>query len=286
MLAVTPARSLRTATALAASAWLGLAAPGSAATSTPMPWQMLEFKASKLWVTAAASLRLTPTSNQDGEDAWQLVVNSSVASNQARMESTLNPDNGQLFHRLRHTVGSKQRRLKEYEYSDVAVIRVRRTPPPDNPDAAESSWNPTSRKRLSLEQLDPALPITSSYALLALAAGPQLAAVGDSLELLVHTDHNFYTVTLKVARALEQAANFTLMQGDVSQQISGDRTALLIAVMTSAARPLEDTDDFNLLGLTGPLTIVIDRETRLPLQINGRAPRLGNVALPLVSASQ
>ena len=58
----------------------------------------------------------------------------------------------------------------------------------------------------------------------------------------------------------------------------------LVTVEAVPMEPLEDKPDFSLLGLSGVITIAFDH-SGLPVQLRGRAPRLGQAEVNLQSAT-
>ena len=99
---------------------------------------------------------------------------------------------------------------------------------------------------------------------------------------MVHTDLNFYRITLSRGESKVIDVDYTL-QGD--GQVRGKRRADCILVRAEPEGPQEDKADFSLLGLGGEISLYYDTESGLLLQLRGVAPRLGKTSIDLTAAT-
>ena len=225
------------------------------------PWRELVYQEQSFFATASSRLVLAPC--ETDPTAWCLEATSSVAGNRENIRLTALPG-GRMLERERFSEGSDRRR-KAWRYGMSGVTRERRE------QDANGEWRLTSRRKLDYPA--DAGPVTDTLLLLALIDPAKTAG------FTVHGDLNFYRVT--AAPAGEDRI-------EVSAGLPGGTGRFReVDLVTLSAEPLvtlEDKDDFNLLGLGGDITIAFDRATGLPLQLRGRAPRIGMAEINLKQA--
>ncbi len=238
-----------------AAALLWLACTPAALAAELPSWQSLVYEQKSFWITATSIITLA---HCDGSELWCLEASNSVADNQETVR-VITDDSGRASERQRYSKGS-QRRRKRWQFGADAVLRERLEPRGD-------TWQATSRRELPYPAGAPL--VTDAHLLLALAT-PDI-----SQEFTVLTDLNFYRVTLVPAGEDLVAADPSL--GLASPQ----REVRLTILRAEPLLVLENKQDFGLLGLTGDIVIAWDRESGLPLQLRGEAPRLGNVVVNL-----
>jgi hypothetical protein len=59
----------------------------------------------------------------------------------------------------------------------------------------------------------------------------------------------------------------------------------LVRLEAEPLQPLPDKPDFSLLGLSGEINIAFDSLSGIPLQLRGKAPRIGTTEINLVAAT-
>lgn len=264
------------------------AAPGRATSDetptlsdeTPMlpDWQVLEFEEKAFWATAKSRLEIVP--DPDNKKLWQLSVLSSVVNNSEQITVTFDPDSGRVYTRDRLSQGKGQR-LKSYQYHDDVILRERRIPGSE-PGVTAQKWPVTSREKVTLPPSAADYVVTSPYLLLLLAQQLQTQDKDKSLTVLVHTDWNFYRVHLTHGNGVPLKVNYTVDGRDV---VSAERETHAVALQVTPEVMLDENNDFNLLGLQGDIILYLDRESGLPLQLRGVAPRIGAASINLKSAS-
>ncbi len=267
---LTPLRRLSCSCTLALAVGTG---PVAAAGPPPLPaWQSLEFEQKAFWVTASSRVTLDPAT--DGR--WRLTADNSVASNTEELVLVLSPADGRSLERTRLSRGKNQR-LKRWEFLPAHILRQRREPGADA-SLPPAEWPLTSSRVIPYPDADPDPAVVDPYTLLILAQ--RLAAAGEaSAQALVNTDFNFFRVTLTRADGpAVEAAYRVLPDGGT---VAGVRDTVAVTLRASPAGELHDEPDFSLLGLSGEITLLLDRESRLPLQVRGIAPRLGEAHIEL-----
>ncbi|MEM9254137.1 MAG: hypothetical protein AAGA91_01740 [Pseudomonadota bacterium] len=239
-------------------------------------WEALEFEERAFWATANS--RLSVDTSRD--DEWRLQAISSVVGNSEDVTLRFDPVSGEVVSRSRVSKG-KQQRLKHYEYATDYVHRERR-----NPDSKAKTppqeWQLVSTREVPYPDSKGNRVVTASYLLPLLAQRLQNSEPGTTAEYVVHTDLNFYRVQLTSGNGVPIEVDYQI---DGGERVRGTRQTRAVSVTIQPEGQLADKDDFSLMGLSGEIILFFDRETGLPLQVRGRAPRIGNTGINLKSAT-
>jgi hypothetical protein len=242
-------------------------------THNPAPsWDSLEYLQRSFWVTAVSKIQLDVGQNGDKASNWRMRASNSVGDNREVVDIEARAD-GSLVSRERESVGRKRRRTKLWRYDSQGITRLRMEPGPGTTEQAI-----TSELRLSYPAQ--VSNVSDSLMLLPLATPTPEGAVPTS-ELVVQTDFNFYRVSLGIVGRESLEVEYTVD----GERVAGVREVILVGLDTAPVEPLTDKPDFSLLGLEGNVIIAYDAETGVPLQLRGRAPRIGQTKLNLVAAT-
>jgi len=244
-------------------------------TATLPSWQVLEFEEKAFWATAHSRIELLPDKEDTG--FWLLDITSSVVGNSETVAVVFEPETGQVLSRSRLSKG-KGHRLKRYEYEENAVVRERRNGS-DYPEMAPADWPVSSRKNVALPATSKDNVITSPYPLLVLAQRLLTSDENKAIEVLVHTDLNIYRVRLSSGNGIPLDVDY--LQGE--ERVQGRRETRAVALQASPEGVLNDDEDFNLLGLESNILLFFDKASLLPLQVTGKAPRIGDTSIKLKS---
>lgn len=242
-------------------------------------WSEVSFERHSFWVTARATVSNTLRNDDRLGEVWELQVEESIAENRAMETQLMIPGSGHLLQRSRLTSG-KNTRLKEYDYAADMLVRIRREPD-SSQDSPPARWPVSSRRDIPYPAFEAGLVLTSMPALL-LVAGTAVEKPGHAATVYVHGDLNFYRVRLGVVGEEQVEVDYVLAGGQ--QRIQGERTAIVVNLQVDPVGTRQDDPEFNLLGLGGQVSILLDKQSRLPLQVRGRAPRIGETSISLVAA--
>ena len=224
-------------------------------------WQTLVYEQRTFWATARSRIVLDTC---ESPTDWCADIESEVSDNREKISLRTDAFAG-LLSRERYSQG-RDRRKKSWSYTNRVVRRLRLEPT----EAAD--WQQTSDRLVRYPEN--VSRVTDAYLLLA------LATAHSAQEFVVHTDLNFYRVALQPAgEDLIKAADTLALPGGTHREVD------LVSVVASPVGEPLDKADFSLLGLSGELLIALDRETALPLQLRGRAPRLGQVEINLTNVT-
>lgn len=240
-------------------------------------WQGMAYEQTTLWATAQSVISIDAVPGDAG--TWKLTASSSVARNSEEVVINFSAATGRTLDRTRLSRG-KDQRVKSYEYGDRGIIRERREPA-DGPDQPQSQWQVTSQGDIPYPGNPDMPPVTAAYTLTVLADRFRQSDASTA-EFVVHTDLNFYRVTL--SRGGNTAVEVDYEVKDEGR-IRGERQAEVIKVTASPEGQQQDKPDFSLLGLSGDITLLYDAESGLLLRLAGRAPRIGKTSIDLTAAT-
>lgn len=257
---------------------LGLLVVAAARADSPPPalpdWQVLEYEQRGWGVTAKSRLDLEAASAS--EAIWRLTASSSISDNSETVTVTLDPASGRALSRERLSRGRDQR-FKSWEFHDDQAVRTRRTPG-RNDSAPPSEWPVSTQLEVKYPAKSAGMVITDVYAL-PLLAGRLLDGDGGAAEVVVYTDFNFYRVRMTQGPGPEVKVDYRV-EGEANA-VKGRVATRMVTLAVSPLVPLEDKPDFSLLGLEGDITLLFDPTTGVPVQLRGKAPRVGKTSINL-----
>jgi hypothetical protein len=163
---------------------------------------------------------------------------------------------------------------------DDYVLRERRVPG-TNPERPPAEWDLKSRMKVAYPNLE-GVPVSDPYFLL-LLAGEFQAGAEKYRDVLVNTDRNFYSVRMTHGVASTTKLDYRI--AGQNERIKGKRPTRAVKLAISPVEPLENKPDFNLLGLSGDITVLFDEVSGIPVQLKGEAPRVGATKLNLKSVT-
>jgi hypothetical protein len=241
-------------------------------------WQVLEYEKTEFWAIARSRLEILPDAHN--KKSWELNVQNSVVDSSEKILVRFDPATGRALTRSRLSRG-KDQRIKSYQYEPDFILRERRNPHKGS-SAPIEEWPVIYSGKVSYPPASSESVVTESYLLVLLAQRLQAQGPDKSMEVIVHTDLNFYRVRLTSGKGIPIDANY-----EVSGQgtVSGKRETLGVALRVVPEGTLAEKGDFSLLGLQGDIILFFDRSSHLPLQIRGIAPRIGATAINLKSVT-
>ncbi len=272
------------------------AAPPTAGEPLPVQWVELEFTARELIVSVTSQVRyehpapsgtagiLNPSGVQAkpaGADMARLSATSTLFGRTFDSELWIDPHDAAAF-QLENTETGARNHQKTYRFLDSGIFYQLRQPqsatestlPPDQ-------WTDVSTSTIPAPAgLGPGDVVTGPTALFALAASPALMKTGDSISAVVMSQEQYERITILVKGTVPANVSYTEVSGGTETPRSPTADALQLAVSTEPLDP-NATQAFQLLGLEGDLQILIDPETRIPLEISGQVKTFGSVALKL-----
>ncbi len=260
-------------------------------------WSTLEFRATKLFLTATAeislehlparlaSARLRATSRDDDASptgpVGHLAVTSKLAGRQSDEEVFFALVDGGTFERRKRQHGRKPY-FRSERYTDAGVDGERRRPADGGTtSSAPSSWGVAERRFDAHESPDERRAVVHPLVMFYLVSAGNLDEVGDRLAIDAHADHRFLPIDLEVMEVVPLAVNYSEQLAGDARQRRGTVDALRIEVRDASGSDA----DLSFLGLENGIEIFVERERRIPILVRGRLGGLGQLDIRLVSAT-
>jgi|CXWL01.1.fsa_nt_gi hypothetical protein len=197
-------------------------------------------------------------------------------------ETTLWMDPG-TGNSLQYEVRESGKRAREriVRFTDAGAYQRTRRPRPSESASAPTTWTDESSGFWPYDQRLADTTVLDSLGLLYFIAGSNLAKTGDQMEILVFQKRQLVRVRLTVDGLHEARVAYRAKGDDGSRSCRGSVEALRVRLTVlpfGTAKP-----DFDFLGLKSDIVVYIEPQSRLPLQIEGRAA-IGRVTSTLQEA--
>jgi hypothetical protein len=268
-------------------------------------WSRLSFRAKRAVVDVKVDVRLAPFSTAEFESIWRtnpqsiplpslgqevydINVNRVIdhifsppvtLSNQVLFE----PNQAAALYRVRLRRG-KDDIKRTYWFSREGVHRLR-TKPSTKREASRdpAKWTDARTSFYTYDLTQLGCPhVTDPMLLIYLLSAAQINKRGESLSLCVFGKQQLHRLRMRVEglQTLEVDYFENREEGKVRKKgkVDGLRITLEAQPLQS---DLKNAENFSFLGFHKDITIDIDPELRIPLQISGRIPTVGAVALKL-----
>lgn len=262
-------------------------------------WQSLHFEAQKLFVRGEFSIALSEMDSaqmqppllsipehaalQPCQAVLRLDAQMKLMSNRAKLQLWLDPSDLRMLQRSRFTQGGEQR-LKTARFLDKGLWWMRREPDARTENAPPEQWPLVREKHIAFPVLETNPYWLDASSLLLLVSSPQLREQGAQLSVPVFTDQQPYQVRLKVAGQKRLPVDFRLKRGADHQRVDEKMSTLKIDVQATPLRKTDDKPEFNLLGLTGEISIYMDVKRGIPVMVEGDAGSRGRLKIRLAEA--
>lgn len=261
------------------------------------PWEYLEFEASKLFVTARSSITATLENSEEAQAKWfsedfrgnnpadtttlRLSTKTKMLGRSSVNTAWIDPGSMAAYQRSLTETGSRLR-LKIYRFGPTEVLALRSSPATDTERALpEPQWTKRSEQRIAVPKNSTA--VTDPVAIFFAIATRSLDELDRGYELTVLTSNRISKVRIqRTATVARTRTRSTVKRNDGSTVRENDETA--IPTRLYAVTPLGDEGDLKILGLEGAIEVIVHEELRMPLEIRGRIPPVGKVAVKLIGA--
>jgi hypothetical protein len=268
-------------------------------------WSDLSFRANRTVVDVAIDIRLSAFPTAEFESIWQTYPQSiplpSVGQEVYKLEVDrvidhifsravtlsnqvlFDPNQVNSLYRVRLRRG-KDDIERAYWFSGEGVHRLRRMPKtkgetsfdPAKWTDVKTSFYPYDLTRLECPQVvDPML-------LIYLVSAAPINKDGDALSLCVFGKQQLHQVWLRVQGLQTLKIDYSEKAGAGEVRKKGKVNVLTVTLESEPMRAdKENAESFSFLGMHEDITIHIDPELRIPLQVSGKIPTVGAVTLKL-----
>ena len=268
-------------------------------------WSRLSFRAKRAVVDVKVDVRLTPFSTAEFQSIWQTNPKSIPLPSLSQKVYAINvkriidhlfsppvtlsnqvlfePIQAAAFHRVRLRQG-KDDIERTYWFSREGVHRLR-TKPSNKEEAsgdpakwtdARTSFYPYDLTQLGCSQ------VTDPLLLIYLLSAARMDNKGDSLSLCVFGKQQLHRVRMRVEGSQTIEVDYSEKREEGKVRKKGTVDGLRVSLEAQPLHPdLKEAENFSFLGFHKDITIDIDPELRIPLQVSGKIPTVGAVTLKL-----
>lgn len=301
-----------------------MAAPATAAPATAAPvqkgeadrvttldsqkirWHRLHFTAAKLFARGSATIELAETTPEDVaarflevpghrrvEAAGPQLIQLELASAFGGRESTINlwidPTDARALERLKLRSGGKAYQ-KTWRFTNDGIFSHRRAPL-NSGEAKEApeAWGKVEEEfRPHPAVTTPTMPggcaaVTTPSALFYLASAATLQ-VGDNLQFCAVSGKTLSQVEVHAIDHRDVPVEYIRNTPSGPHPVRGEIETLRLVVSATPMDPREADGKFEFLGLEDDIELFLELEDRLPVEVRGRIPVLGGVAVKLATA--
>jgi len=295
-----PRRSTRRAL-LSLPIWaLALSAPSlGVLKADSVRWTELQFRARKMGFSLTAKMELAAPSADAAAKALVVPVEGTAVAPGASIRSIrlqsgfvgrnseitvfFDPATGQAL-QLEQLDSGKRNRFRVARFCAEGIDAQRREPEEGETKRPHAEWSKSSHRWEAYPGwAGDDLLVSDPTALFYVAAAAPLEKPGDRYQVPVFTRGNLILVEMTVRAVDRVQVDYTTGAGGNSR-VKGAAEALRISLDAQHLDPDSDESDLELMGLRGDVEMLVDRETRLPLELSGKVPIAGRVKVRLVEA--
>ncbi len=266
-------------------------------------WSQLKYKASKLGVSVFSDIELTPVPASEvthkliqpdggtgfppeGSASFYLTLRTKAFGRDMRTMLWFNPENARALQRARHEVGSKRNEYKAYRFTKEGTMTVRKKPLNEEKTLPHEEWSNVFREFTpSIPENETGLVVTDPSALFYIVSVAQLSEPGEQVSIPVFIRGRLALVELTVEKSDKRKVNFVVESPDKRNKVNGPVDVLEISVRSYPLAGNYDDGKIQLAGLEEDITFLVDKKTRLPLELSGKTKFLGTVRFELQRAS-
>lgn len=284
---------------LAAIACAGPASASAAPTFDPacVPWQRVEFRAQKFFMTVHMDLEARTLSTLP-PDALREVENlPAIAPGNRTLELALhtrgpgrresqatlllNPESGALLQSA-SLRGEPSPRYRIYRFTAAGPLRWSLRPQPEQPHASPSDWTGSEAQLYPYVGGPATEPVVDVSSLLYLLPASGIKLPGDRLQLLgfASSSEQLFKVTATAAAPTRTTVNYLESHGGAAVSRSETRSVLPISIEGAPRIASEEGGAMEILGLRD-LVFLLDPERRVIVGFHARMPNFGRLTVHL-----
>ncbi|MFM7275003.1 MAG: hypothetical protein ACKO4A_14320 [Gammaproteobacteria bacterium] len=264
-------------------------------------WEQLEFRAGNRLASASSTVEYqrvqadSPAGRLDnpgGKSFLQPRSNTvglvrtrfEAMRSHGQLDTWFDPSTGAALQARRLGFG-RDSRLKSWRFLAGGVWRERRAPPEGSPAGSDPShWELRSAGLVDYPVSPRGSAVITPIMLIAEAAALARQDAPAKATRWVFTDTQLYRVVLQSRPDESLDLSFTLSRGKAQSALAGERSVRRVDIRPHLQGGEPEEEPFTLLELDGEIAVFVDRETGLPLRIQGTWMRVGVVPVDLASA--
>jgi hypothetical protein len=262
-------------------------------------WTQLEFSASKFLMSAtarvearvrpareiASQLMTTPAGQPvaPGADVLEMIYAAGGFGRESLTTLWADPVGGATLQRNQLDQGGRERQ-RTYRFTDIGAYHYTRWPATSREESlGPEQWTERTEGMRPYSEGAAGKPVTEATVLLWMVGAADLQKAGDRLEAFTFSRKRVNRVLAEVIG--NRAVTVDFREKDAAggeQRRRGQVNALRLRIRGSPLTPSNDDDEqFELLGLSGDLDVLLDPQTRAPLELHGRIKIAGPVTVRL-----
>lgn len=259
-------------------------------------WSRLDYKSYVLFFPMNVKVQLKPISQAAAQSAlltpkqgagtmpqadptYRIDLDSKIMGRKSLISLWFDPD-GSAFQRTQTDTGSKKR-IKTYRILKNGYYSHETKPKKNETELPPNKWTQIGEGHKTFSKLPAAgVIITEPTALYYLVSASNLTSPGDKFEKSIFTKHGIYQLNLHAVDYQEIETDYTKQQTGQKQVAPPTTKALHIQMNATPLDPAAG-GDFDFLGLKGDIHLYLEPQTRVLLQISGKADIIGKTDIKL-----
>ncbi len=258
-------------------------------------WRYLKLKARKFLLTATSEAWLdlvdldqveseiiTPEQGAGVAPEPRLVRMQSTTrffGRKSVMKLLMNPSNGRAVQEALDHRGGDRTKHRIFRYTDTGIFVLTYRPMNEaENDLPWPDWTRISPEWRTIEKQAYGLPIVLPFGLLYVVGAADIAPGKPPARLLSISDRKITYLELVAYAARPRTVDFMLNGPDGTRRCKGRLPAIRIGIRGQPVDPTLDTR-FEFLGLEKDIQIYIEPETRIVLEVSGKAPIVGHLVI-------
>lgn len=257
-----------------------------------LQWTRLELKARKLIFTARSEVRLRSVASPEAAALWidspegvavqaagprvlEITIESSGLGKESTNTVWFNPGRGDAIDYFKQRHGKNGYR-KDARFADRGTFVLRRAPiDRDEAERPFPEWSKIEKFSYPYPQEVRCRGISDPAVLFYMLSARTAAELRD---VCVFSSKQMVPLAIEEVGSEKLRVDYDEIRAAETHRRSGEVDAVRVAV-----RPAEGTDDFELLGLDGAIEVLLEKTTRVPLEVRGRIGGLGGVKIKLTA---
>ena len=220
-----------------------------------------------------------PGTMPQANPTYRIDLDSKIMGRKSLISLWFDPD-GSAFQRTQIDTGRKQR-IKTYRILENGYYSHETKPKTNETELPPNKWTQTGEGHKTFSKLPAAETIvTEPTALYYLVSASNLTRPGDKFEKSIFTKHGIYQLKLQAVDYQEIETEYTRQQGGKKEAAPPTTKALHIRMNAVPLDPAAG-GDFDFLGLKGDIHLYLEPQTRVLLQISGKADIIGKTDIKL-----
>lgn len=170
-------------------------------------------------------------------------------------------------------------KYRTYRFEQDEILRLTRRPAETEQELPPELWSRISEEAYAYPADASNSVVAEAGALIYLAAASPLNLPGDRVDILTLASDEFFVASLVVGNPNNTNVDYVILENGSGSRRTGRLAALSIAIEAQPLAAAPD-EDFELFGMTD-LELLLDPETRAPLELRGHVDYFGDVVFRL-----